>query len=131
MDDCGLLRVRGKLSMKYQHPILLSKDSYLTILIIRDKHESLSHSGIYSTLKEMRKCFFIAHYFSAVKRVLKECIKCKKLNSRPVKLNQNKYRDFRITPPPLPFASIFLDYMGPFEIKMNGVRKKIWILIIT
>ena len=131
MDDNGLLRVKGKLSGEYEHPILLSKDSHLTELIIRDKHESLSHSGIYSTLKEMRKSFFIAHYFSAIKRVLRDCIKCRKSNARPVKLNQNKYRDFRISPPPLPFASIFLDYMGPFDIKMNGVRKKIWILIIT
>ena len=76
MDDHGLLRIRSKMP-KWKNdtfvsfPVLLHKHSKLTQLVIQDFHEKFSHAGVYSLLSEMRKKFWIPHYFSVVKKVLK------------------------------------------------------------
>ena len=51
------------------------------------------------------------------------------MNSHPIKVNQNAYSEYRVNPPNLPFQNMFLDYMGPFNIKINGKTLKSWILI--
>ncbi|XP_068204846.1 uncharacterized protein [Palaemon carinicauda] len=96
IDKEGLLRVRSKLSRlkdegRYRFPILLSKDSTLTKLIIRDYHERFAHEGVYSVLSEMRKMFWVSKSFSTVKKVLKSFVVCRRFNERAIKLNQNSY----------------------------------------
>ena len=132
MDNFGIIRVKAKLPDGFTiNPMLLSKDSALTKIIIRNIHEGLSHSGIYPVLRELRKKFWICSYFSTVKNVLKKCIVCKRLNEPAIKVNQNCYRDFRIAPNDRPYSNVFLDYAGPFIVTLKGERIKIWILIIT
>ena len=86
-DKKGLLRVKSKFSRwkddeSVRFPILLPKNSILTSLIIMDFHERYSHAGCYRLLSELRKQFWVPHYFSVVKRILKGCITCKKVNQR-------------------------------------------------
>lgn len=82
--------------------VLLSKHSLLTLLVISDYHRRLSHAGIYSVLSEIRKHFGISHSFSLVKKVFKKCVRCRRFNNRAVSVNQNIYRDFRLSPPNIP-----------------------------
>ncbi|XP_068225114.1 uncharacterized protein [Palaemon carinicauda] len=136
IDREGLLRVRSKLSRlkdegRYRFPILLSKDSTLTTLIIRDYHERFAHAGVYSVLSEMRKMFWMSKSYSTVKKVLKSCVVCRRFNERAIKLNQNSYRDFRINAPEIPFRYIFMDYMGPYFVHINSQKVKVWLLCIT
>ena len=137
-DDDGLLRLKSKCEnlqkSRFKHrnfPILLAKDSHLTKLIILDLHEKLSHSGKYVLLKELRKDFWVPHGFSVVKKILKSCIVCRRLNERCIKLNQSPYRLERLSPIDIPFNQIYLDYIGPFTVKSNGKQEKIWLLCIT
>lgn len=136
LDSSGLLRVRSKLSKlkdqrRYRFPILLHKDSPLTKLIILDYHERFAHSGCYTLLTEIRKKFWIPKYFSVVKKILKTCVVCRRLNERSIKLNQNAYRDFRLNPPEIPYRYVFIDYIGPYFVKSNNIKKKVWLLCIT
>ena len=136
LDTDGLLKVRSKFktwgpTQTNSFPILLAKDSPITTSIIRDAHEQMSHAGCYSVLSHLRNKFWIPHPYSTVKSVLKSCISCKKVNSRSVKLTQNSYRDFRTNPPKIPYRSIFIDYIGPYSIKTETGRKKVWLLAIT
>ena len=131
LDEDGLIRVKGKFNNKHHYLILLPNNSHLTTLIVRDMHEKFMHSGVYFVLRELRKSFWILKGFSTVRRILRNCIRCKRVNERPIKLNQGEYREFRVDPPKIPFSSVFLDYIGPINIKMDNVTKKIWILIIT
>lgn len=135
LDGDGLLKVRSKFGRKslrsQKFPILLDKNSALTSLIISTTHRDMAHSGCYSLLSELRKEFWIPHPFSTVKRVLKDCVSCKRFNSRTVKLNQHSYRDFRSNPPSEPYKSVFIDYLGPYLTKVNDKRQKVWLLIIT
>lgn len=136
-DPNGLLRVKSKTARwkdkdTYSFaPILLSKSSLLTEMIISDLHSQTCHSGVYSVLSELRKRFWVPHCFSIVKRVLKKCVRCRRFNNRTLKLNQSPYRDFRLEPPNIPYRYIFLDYLGPYYIRYNGVKRKVWLLCIT
>ena len=83
LDRDGILRVKCKLDRVRngsgsQFPILLPKHSKLTKMIIFDMHERFCHAGVYSLLSELRKQFWVPHYFSVVKKTLKECITCKR-----------------------------------------------------
>lgn len=137
LDSDGLLKVRSKFDRwrhraDYRFPILLAKGSALTKLIITDCHYyRLCHAGCYAILTELRKYYYVPNYFSEVKKLLKECVICRRLNGRNIKLNQSPYREFRIDPPAIPFRSMFMDYFGPYEVKRNGRREKVYVLILT
>ena len=100
-------------------------------IIILDLHKQLSHAGCYAVLAELRKQFFIPQHFSAVKKYLKTCVHCRRFNSRTLKLNQSHYKNFRSESPQVPFSNVFVDHLGPFSIKKNGITEKVWLLCIT
>ena len=128
-DKDGLIRVRSKTN--HYHPILLSNKSVTANLIIKDLHETFCHCGVYSTLRELRKRFWIVKGFVTVRKLIRNCIKCKRVNETPIKLSQNSYRDFRENPPKSPFSSIFLDFLGPVNVKYDGNVRKTYVLVIT
>ena len=94
-------------------------------------HKSYAHTGVYSVLTKLRKSYWIPSCFSFVKKCLRQCISCKRFNSRNVKLNQNSYRDFRLEPQEIPFRDIFIDNIGPFVVDFGGIKRKNYLLIIT
>ena len=84
-DSFGVLRVKSKFDRKScskicYFPILLSKHSILTKLIIAEVHKKRGHARCYSLLSELRKTFWITHSFSVVKKLLRECITCRRFN---------------------------------------------------
>ena len=126
-----MIRVKGKFKHRNYFPLLLSNESYLTELIILDVHQRLAQSGCYHVLAELRRHYFIPKHFSTVKKCLKKCVQCRRFNNRPVHLNQNLYRDFRENPPNVPFANVFVDHLGPFNVKVEKNKTKVWILCFT
>ena len=135
-DSSGLLRVKCKLDRRVysetkKFPLLVPKTSRLTELIIEDTHRRMKHAGCYSVLKEIRKNFWIPRCFSTVKGVLRRCVACRRFNRRTVKLNQSAYMSERIDPEQIPYNYIFLDYIGPFDVKINGNKVKKWLLCVT
>ena len=140
IDSSGIIRVKSKCERmkdikkvgRYNFPILLSKCSLLCKGLVNDYHVKLAHAGCYTLLAEIRKRFWITHAFSTVKKIIKECTLCRRLNSRPIKINQSPYREFRINPDNIPYRQIFIDFLGPFKVKNeSGESCKIWILCIT
>ena len=134
-DKLGLLRVKSKfrkwLGKDDEFPILLPRNSSLTELIVLDAHSRLSHSGCYSVLAELRSKYYIPRHFSTIKKILKQCIHCKRFNSRTFRLNQNSYREFRSDPPSVPFSNVFIDHIGPFTVKDNKETQKVWLLCVA
>ena len=133
VDKCGLLRVGSKMMKrkKSYFPLLLPKESLLTELLIRGIHERRAHIGIYSVLSELRKQYWLLCCFSVAKRIIRKCVHCRRYNNRPIKLNQGMYRDFRLSPSQIPFANVFLDYAGPYSVRIGGSTSKVYILVIT
>ena len=130
MDSNDIIRVKSKFTNN-NHPILLDAKSYLSRLIVMDLHARLCHAGLYHTLRELRKTFWLLRGFSTVRRFLRGCVTCKRVNERPVKLSQNSYRDFRSNPGRVPFSTVFLDYIGPINVKFEDKVKKVWLLLTT
>ncbi|XP_064093214.1 uncharacterized protein LOC135205956 [Macrobrachium nipponense] len=136
-DESGLIRVQSKLcKLKAAYdercPILLGKNCPVARSIIWDTHVKLRHAGIYKTLGLLRKRFWIINGFVVVKKVLKGCLICKRLNARTVKINQNAYRDFRINQEAIPFRNICIDHCGPFLVKdRNKQNYKVYVLVIS
>ena len=133
-DKSGLLRVKCKLKSGDRYggfPILMSKNSYLTKLLILEAHGNSKHSGIYSVLTELRPKFWIPSCFSLVKKTIRGCIHCRRMNNRAIQVNQNAYRKFRSDPPEICFRSLFLDYIGPFHVKLANKKVKVYLLCFT
>ena len=130
IDSDHIIRVKSKFKLTANCPILMHPDSHVTKLLINDYHIANSHAGLFITLKEIRRKFWILKGFSSVKKELKKCITCRKINERPINVNQNAYRNFRESPPQIPFRSVFLDYMGPFHTRFEDSKRKCWLLII-
>ena len=135
VDTDGIIRVKSKFHKwtygDKKFPIFLPRDSPLTTLIVWDAHTRLLHAGCYTMLNELRKVYYIPSYFSLVKHTIKSCIHCKRFNARSIKLNQNAYRDFRVDPPQIPFANLFLDYNGPFKVNIDKMTQKVCLLCPT
>ena len=136
LDKKGLLRVGSKILRKCGIasklcPILLPKNSVLTALIISKYHRNMSHTGIYGVLNEMRKKYWISACFSQVKKVLNQCVHCKRFNGRTVKTNQSMYREFRLAPPNIPYSTIAIDYAGPYLVNAPTGKTKVYVLVIT
>ena len=100
----------------------MHKDSELFFLIIKQIHWDLCHSGLYNTVSEVRKNYYIPSCFSFVKKVLKTCVICRRFNSRTIKLNQSFYRELRLAPKEIPYRNCYIDFQGPFYVKNNNVK---------
>ena len=136
IDKNDLIRVGSKVSTKVyvqdrMFPIFLSKVSRLTELLIWHQHIKLKHAGVYATLSELRQSYWVCSGFSVVKRVLQECIICRRYNARTLKLNQSDYKDWRIDPSSIPYSDVFIDHMGPFKVRDDTIRYKVYVLVIT
>ena len=135
LDDMGILRVRTKFrsweaNATKQFPILLAKNSLLTKLIVENIHLSAMHAGLYTVLTYFRKSFYVPQVYSQIKKVLKECLVCRRFNERTIQLNQSYYRDFRSAPAETPFRNLYIDHFGPYSVKIAGKTVKVWILCI-
>jgi len=103
----------------------------LTERIVVETHTKLNHCGYWSVLSELRKNYYIPSCYSVVKRTLRKCIWCRRFNNRSIKVNQSDYRDFRLSPSTIPFRTMFIDYLGPYTVKLSGVRIKVYLLCLT
>jgi hypothetical protein len=138
IDSDSIIRSRGRLdkcvSLSYdvKNPILLPRESFLALLIVRDFHERIKHLGVSSTLNAIRNAgFWIPKGRATVKSIISKCILCKKLNSLSFKYP--KVTDFvadrvNFTKP---FQHTGVDYTGHIYVKYGDKVVKMYILIFT
>ena len=132
----GIIRVQAKMRRtKEKHgekcPILLQKSCPIAKAIIWSCHLENGHSGLYKTLALLQREFWITSGYATVRKVLKECLLCKKTNNRSPSINQNGYRDWRAEPETIPFRNVAIDHCGPFTVSTAMGRKKRYLLVIT
>ncbi|XP_057337711.1 uncharacterized protein LOC130675843 [Microplitis mediator] len=128
IDQHGLLRVAGRLkhapiSFTEKHPILLPSNHQVTDLIIRDIHKNSHHSGIQSTLSNLRHRFWILDGKNQVRRIVRRCVEC--IRHRPTLLH-GKMADLpsaRVTESAA-FSHVGVDYFGPLFIKERKFRNR-------
>ena len=109
-DNEQLIRLNTRLNRSTQvhyenkNTLLLHRDSYFSKLIVLRSHEQMFHSGVESTLSNVRLYFQIIRGSSFVKSILKSCYLCKLVLEKPV-----------MPPPTTPLPDYRLRCMFPFQ----------------
>jgi hypothetical protein len=116
-----LIRVIGRVALalrdrNVEPPILLPANHRIVSLIITDRHCSLYHAGVKTTLSELKERFWIVKGRQQTRKVWFACVTCQKLSSppfqelaAPLPLNRLKKAEaFNITG---------VDFAGPLYFK--------------
>ncbi len=136
VDSAGLLRCRGRISnaqISYdiKYPILLPTDSPFTKLVIENAHQTLLHSGVQSTLAQIRQRYWVPKGRVAVRRYLSKCITCRKCIGGPFQLPQMPPFPAHRIQKARPFQYTGIDYFGPVWVKYASEKIKIWVCLFT
>ena len=139
-----LLRLSGRfknaehLSEKMRHPFLLHPDSEFTRKLVQHYHGTvLRHmGGINCLLCEINSAYWIAGTIPALKRIINECVKCRKLRPKPTiqqmaPLPMDRIPGDREATRPVPFEVTALDAAGPWYTTQGRGKSKTkrWLLI--
>ena len=144
LDESGILRCHGRLenaelTQGAKHPKLLPKEEYFTRLVIEDHHRRVLHSGISQTLAQVRYEYWIPHGRATVKKVLKDCRICRRVEGNPFVMPKMPPLPAERVARSLPFEYTGLDYLGPLYIKsfpqtdkqVVQDTRKVWICLFT
>lgn len=134
--ESGLLRVGGRLRRSTipevsKHPIILPKSHHVVDLIIRNEHLKTGHSGQEHVLASLRTNYWIIKARVPIRRLLSQCIPCKK---RQAPLSHQKMSDLpseRLTPDKPPFSATGVDCFGPFYVKRGRSQVKRYGVLYT
>eukprot|EP00112_Aurelia_sp_Birch-Aquarium-sp1_P008827 Seg1983.6 transcript_id=Seg1983.6/GoldUCD/mRNA.D3Y31 product="hypothetical protein" protein_id=Seg1983.6/GoldUCD/D3Y31 len=136
IDKEGLLRVGGRLKhapidYSARHELILPARHHLTTLLIRHEHEQFAHAGSEFTLAEIRHSYWIVKGRSAVRKVIHNCMHCKKERARPAIPIMADLPEFRIAVGEPPFSHVEVDFFGPMQVKRARSTVKRWGCIFT
>ena len=121
-EDEGILRCVGRLvnsdlEFDARRPMLLPRQHRLTRLVIEECHQRVHHSGVRATLAQLRSKYWVPRGRQVVKKILGECVVCKKLVGKPYNSPPTAaLPDFRVKEAP-PFSRVGVDFAGPFNVK--------------
>ncbi|GFX67684.1 integrase catalytic domain-containing protein [Trichonephila clavipes] len=132
VDSDGIIRIKSKIIMRkdvesIRYPIVLpSRHPIVTKLIIQ-KHIELLHAGVQTVMSALRENYWILKSRKTVRRVLSECIICKRFTVRPLTtlsppLPEDRVREAQI------FEITGVDLCGSLFLRD---RTKSWILLFT
>ena len=127
---CGGRLVNADIPESTKHPVLLKTKHHLTLLIVRECHETVKHSGVKERLTKLLSRFWIVRTKSFVCKLLHKCIICRRFNGRPYQQPPPPpLPTFRVTDVP-PFTYTGIDFAGPFYINSTE-NHKVWISLYT
>lgn len=126
MED-NLISVGGRLSHAQlsaaeKHPIILPKDSHISLLLTRHHHEQVRHQGRHLTEGAIRSAgLWILGGKTLINSVIHKCVTCRRLRG---KLEEQRMADLpperlQICPP---FTYVGLDVFGPWIVRSRRTR---------
>ena len=134
--DDDLLCIEGRLrnsnlSASSKHQVILPSKHPVTSLIIDYFHQQSGHAGREFVLSLIREKYWIISGRQAVRQVLKRCVTCRRLYSRPVSQKMADLPSQRITSDKPPFSYVGVDFFGPFYVKSGRSQAKRYGCIFT
>lgn len=131
-DDIGIIRLKTRLILSdepecFKFPILLPGSNIIVQKLIYHNHCLLLHAGSATVLSNLRERFWITNIRRWVKKVISDCVVCKKLKckaaSAPVApLPANRMKNCKV------FEVTGIDVCGPLFLKSG---QKVWVVIFT
>ncbi|XP_076089954.1 uncharacterized protein LOC143061985 [Mytilus galloprovincialis] len=113
-------------------PYLLPRSHHFTKLVVLDIHKYMKHSGVLSTVTQIRQTYWIPRIRQYVRGILRNCVICRKINSKPYTAPD---------PPPLPkvrlleappFTITGVDFTGALYIRdTHDIEHKVFICLFT
>ena len=133
LDTDGLLRIKGRLEFSdlcydSKHPIIIP-NCHVAKLMVHFQHTILKHAGVYTIMSTIRNSYWIVGLRKLAKGVCKECVSCKRFDSRPCNQPAPPLPELRVKPT-FPFAVTGLDYAGPLFV-VDLPSPKLYILLFT
>ena len=122
---------KSDLDLEAREPIVLPKGHEFTTLVIKRCHDCVLHSGVRSTLAQLRSKYWVPKGRQEVKRVLGACLICRKWNSKPcTRPQQAALPEFRVTRS-APFVNAGVDFAGPLFVTTKDGMSKVYIALFT
>ncbi|XP_046556878.1 uncharacterized protein LOC124266109 [Haliotis rubra] len=129
LDQDGILCVGGRLQNapipdKSQHLMILPKGHPIVTIIIRNCHKQLGHSGTEHVLAQVRTKYWIINARSTIKKTLRDCVQCRRLQGKQSIQKMSDLPKDRVTPGKPPFSHVGIDCFSPFLIKRGRSEVK-------
>ena len=136
VDSAGLIRCGDRFRQPgcvedSKFPILLPRKEKFMELLILKIHNDVMHGRVNHTLAELRKEFWVVKGRAEVKRVLHNCILCRKFGGGPFKLPFFPSFPKDKLCEAAPFQISGVDYFGPIQVKDSNSTKKNWVSLFT
>lgn len=113
-----------------KYPMILTKHHHVSQLIFRHYHEFAAHSGREQTLCELRTMFWIIGGRSLVKKTIMNCIRCRRMNVKPMEQFMQSLPEARLDEYHPPFTFTGVDLFGPLTEWGRGTTKR-WGCLFT
>ena len=136
MLDNGVMQVGGRISQAAiafgaKFPMIMPPGHHVTQLLIAAFHQRLAHAGQTHILASLREQFWIPRGRSAVHKVVRSCLKCKKQRVATMEQMMATLAAFRTTAYQPCFNHTGVDYFGPLNMKRGRAVVKRWSVILT
>ncbi|XP_059086776.1 uncharacterized protein LOC131883340 [Tigriopus californicus] len=121
IDNQGLLRVGGRLNrtkdLEYnrKNPIIVPR-GHVATLLVHEAHELVGHLGKESVLAKLRDNWWVIGAVPLVKKILRECVQCKKYHGRVIDQLMSDLPEDRLRADQPPFTNTGVDLFGPFPV---------------
>jgi len=117
----GLIRVGGRLalsSMDYaeKHPVVLAKDSHLSLLLVREVHALALHGEPQLTRSVLSRFYWIVQANRLIRSEIKQCMQCAKAKGATAQQQMGHLPQVRVRAAK-PFWSLGVDYAGPIWVR--------------
>ena len=100
-----------------KNQIILSKNHYLSYLLIKEIHVRNAHVGREHTLSLLRKHFWIVACRTLIRKLLSNCLCCCRQFVKPYTPLMGNIPKERLFENCKPFRSTDIDYFGPIKVK--------------
>ena len=136
LDAYGVLRVNGRgrhmsVASTAGQQIILARHHPVASLIVRHMHHCIGHLGREHVMARLRENFWIPQACVLVRSVLDRCLKCKKLNARPITQQMAPLPKARLMAYEPPFSCTGMDLFGPLYVKHGRGTAKRWCCLFT
>ena len=132
----GVLRIGGRvpeapIAFSTKFPMIIPPKHHVTKLLIASFHEKLAHAGWNHILASLREQFWIPTGRSAVRNVVRSCLKCKRQRAAVMEQTMAALPAFRTTAYEPCFTHTGVDNFGPMNVKRGRAVVKRWGAIFT
>ncbi|XP_062714812.1 uncharacterized protein LOC109426713 [Aedes albopictus] len=137
MDSAGVIRMNSRIStapsapFATKYPVILPKDHALTRLLVDSYHRRFLHMHNETVFNEVRQRFRIPQLRPVIKRVARECQRCRITKSVPQAPMMSPLPAVRLTPNVRAFSYTGVDYFGPIMVKQGRSLVKRWVALFT